>query len=58
MSDFIPTENDLIVNPITGKMGIGKNVDSYEGISPLWAVNIFLYRVHKFTKKQILQQPK
>ncbi|CAI2364811.1 unnamed protein product [Moneuplotes crassus] len=30
MSDFVPTENDLIVNPITGKMSIGKNVDSYE----------------------------
>ena len=31
MSDFVPTENDLVVNPITGKMNIGKNVDSYEG---------------------------
>ena len=31
MSDFIPTENDLVVNPITGKTVIGKNVDSYEG---------------------------
>ena len=32
MSDFIPTENDLVVNPITGKTILGKNVDSYEGM--------------------------
>ncbi|CAI2363935.1 unnamed protein product [Moneuplotes crassus] len=54
----MPTENDLIMNPITGKMNIGKNVDSYEefinshkGKSAFTKDDVFYNRLSNYAKE-------
>lgn len=45
MASFVPTENDLVVNPITGKTVVGKNVDSYESKDYLLNSKFLIVRI-------------
>ena len=40
---FVPSENDLLINPITHKPSIGKNIDSYE-VNPVVIKSKQLYK--------------